>query len=159
MAKWLLWMQSVRSVLLALRMIAFEKTVETAAGVWSALTLLIVLPLLAVSVTAGVSAAGLMGLLFFPFRRWMISNRYRLIRTADMVEYAETMTDENDYRQRFTAGVVLHRMKRQDVVRTGKYDPERMEGCRAFFMIRSSAGTYIVPAESIVGIEIDALKE
>ena len=159
MPKLLLWMQYVRSVLLALRIVAFEKTDETALAVWSALTLLTVLPVWAVSMPEGLAALGVMGVLFFAFRRWARRNRSRLVRTADRVEFADAKMDENDYRQRFLTGIVLRRMGREDVKRSGEYDPALMEESRWFFIVRSAERTHIVPGEQVVGIEIDALKE
>ena len=159
MPRALLWIQYVRSVLLALRVIAFERTDEAALTVWTGLTLLAVVPLLAVSIPSGLAALGIMVVLFFAFRRWARRSRSRLVRTADRIEFAETMTDENDFRQRFLTGVVLRRMGKKDVQCSGEYDPALMEQSRWFFIVRSADGTRIVPEDQVVGIEIDAIKE
>jgi hypothetical protein len=156
MPKLLLWLQYVRSVLLALRIIAFEKTDETALAAWAALTLLTVLPLATVSLQSGLVALAVMGVFFFAFRRWVRRNRARLIRTADRIEFADVQTDEQDYRQRFLSGIVLRRMREEDVKRSGEYDPALMEGSHRFFIVRSADKTRIIPEAQIVGIEIDA---
>lgn len=159
MPKVLLWLQYVRSVLLALRVVAFEKTDEAALTVWSALTLFVVLPFLTISVPEGLGALAVMAALFFPFRGWARRNRARLIRTADRVEFADAETDENDFRQRFLTGVVLQRMGKADVERSGEYDPALMAESRWFYLVRSAQKTQIIPSERIVGIEIDTLKD
>lgn len=160
MSRFIHWLQSVRSVLLALRIVMFEKTDESALGVWAVVTL----PLTAVPyVTSGAfeafSILGVMAVLFFFFRRGMRRNRFRLVRVADRVEYADVSTEEEAYRQRFITGVVLQRMGVEDVKRSGKYDSETMEGEKHFFLVRSSSGTRIIPIELIVGIELDGLED
>jgi len=155
MTKILLWMQYLRSVLLALRIIAFEKTDEAAAVVWSVLTLPVLIASFFYSPREGLVVLAAVWLSFFVFRNWARRNRYRLIRTADRVEFADAGVDENDYRQRFLSGVVLRRMGPEDVKRSGEYDTALMEGTLQFFLIRSSDRTKIVPSEQIVGIELE----
>jgi len=158
MTKILLWLQYLRSVVLALRIVAFEKSDEAAAVVWTALSLPLLITSFVYSLGDGFATLVAVWFLFFIFRKWARRNRFRLIRTADRVEFADAETDENDYRQRFLTGVVLRRMGIEDVKRSGEYDTELMEGGSRFFLVRSPERTRIVPAERIVGIELDSLE-
>jgi hypothetical protein len=156
----MLWLQSARSVLLALRIIAFEKTDETSLGIWTAVTLPVTVVLFATSVpSAAFIFLGVMTAFFFVFRRGMRRSRFRLVRIADRVEYADVSTTEDDYRQRFTTGVVLQRMGPEDVKRSGKFDPDTMGEAKHFYLVRSRSGTRIIPFEMIVGIELDGLED
>jgi len=155
MPKVWLWLHYVHSLLLAGRIIVFEKTDTAAALVWTGVTLTVALIAAAYSTPLGLGVAGMMGILFFGFRGWVRRQRYRLIRTADRVEYAEFGSGETDYRQRFVSGVVLQRLGRDDVKRTGGYDAQLMDESKWFFIVKSPKQTKIVPFEWIVAIEID----
>ncbi len=160
MSRLMLWLQSLRSVLLALRIIAFEKTDETALAIWGVMTLpLTVVFFIITTLGTALAVLGGMAVLFFPFRLWMRRNRFRLVRVADRVEFADAEVAEDAYRQHFLNGVVLQRMGVEDVKRSGKYSEETMGGEKHFFLVRSRAGTRIIPVELIVGIELDGLED
>jgi len=153
------WLQYLRTLLLVFRVIAFEKTDAAAFAVWGALTLFAMLSGFAVSPAGGATALLLMTLFWFAVRGWARRNRCRLIRTADRVEYADTDTAADDFRQGFVTGVVLRRLETEDVKRTGEYDEALMAGERWFFVVRASEKTRIVPCGRIIGIEIDDREE
>ncbi|MHC3995213.1 hypothetical protein ACXWTF_10320 [Thiomicrolovo sp. ZZH C-3] len=155
MAKVLVWLQYLRTLILAFRVIAFEKSDEAALVVWGALTVLVAAVAFTYTVVAGGAALLLMGTLWFGVRGWARQNRYRLVRTADRVEFADIDTAADDYRQGFSTGVVLRRMETEDVKRTGEYDEALMAGSRWFFVVSAPGKTRIVPCERVVGIEID----
>ncbi|WP_345985085.1 hypothetical protein WCX49_10730 [Sulfurimonas sp. HSL-1656] len=155
MSRVLAWLQYLRTLSLAFRVIAFEKTDEAALIMWGALTLFVTLLCFVLSTVAGAAALSGMGALWFAVRGWARRNRYRLIRTADRVEFADLDTADDDYRQGFSTGVVLRRLDVDDVKRTGEYDAELMAGNRWFFVVTAPEKTLIVPCERIVSIEID----
>jgi len=156
MPKMLMWLQGLRSLLLALRIIAFEKSDAVVCIVWAAAALPVVLALTMTSLLDGTAALAAAVVLFFPLREWGRRNRYRLIRTADRVEYADTDRFEESRIQRFASGVVLRRLGLGEMKMTGQYDPELMEGERWFFVVSSPGATRVVPFGWIVGIDIGA---
>jgi len=150
----------LRSLLLAFRVIAFEKTDAAAAAVWLPLALLIVLPSVLHSAAAGTAALAAAAALFFGMRFWARRNRFRLIRTADRVEFADVDAgDADERRQRFATGVVLRRLESEAAGRMQGYSAELMEESRCFFLVASAQKTRIVPFEWIVGIEIEMTGE
>ncbi|WP_345972329.1 hypothetical protein [Sulfurimonas diazotrophicus] len=155
MAKVLAWLQYLRTIVLAFRVIAFEKTDEAALVAWGALTILVAAVTFTYTAAAGGAALLGMGVLWFGIRGWARRNRCRLVRTADRVEFADIDTAADAYRQGFTVGVVLRRMETEDVKRTGEYDEALMAESRWFFVVSAPGKTRIVPCERIVGIEID----
>jgi membrane protein implicated in regulation of membrane protease activity len=159
MPKILLWLQSLRTLFLAFRVIAFEKTDASVFVLWAAVTIFAVAVFLMHSLPSAAVALIVMAVLFFVIRGWARRNRFRLIRTADRVEYADADSGEHEYRQRFDTGVVLQRLNTEDVKRTGEYDTDLMEESRWFFVVRSPQKTRIVPSEWIVGIELEPATE
>ncbi|WP_345987525.1 hypothetical protein WCX18_10350 [Sulfurimonas sp. HSL1-2] len=159
MSRGLAWLQYLRTLSLAFRVIAFEKTDDAALVIWGALTAFVTLLCFVLSTAVGISALVGMGLLWFAVRGWARRNRYRLIRTADRVEFADMDTADDDYRQGFSTGVVLRRLDPDDVKRTGEYDAELMAGNRWFFVVTAPEKTLIVPCERVVSIEIDTGEE
>ncbi|UFS62103.1 hypothetical protein LOH54_10635 [Sulfurimonas sp. HSL-3221] len=155
MAKLLAWLQYLRTLVLAFRVIAFEKIDEAAFVVWGALTIFVAAVAFTYTVAAGGVALLGMVTLWFGVRGWARKNRCRLIRTADRVEFADVDTAADDYRQGFSTGVVLRRMETEDVKRTGEYDEALMAESRWFYVVSAPKKTLIVPCDRIVGIEID----
>jgi len=155
MPRLLLWLHSLRSLFLALRVIAFEKTDAAVFILWAAVSMFAVAVFLMRSLSSAAAALSVMAVLFFILRGWARRNRFRLIRTADRIEYADVDSDEQEYRQRFATGIVLRRLSAEDVKRTGEYDADLMEESRWFFIVRSPQRTRIVPSGWIVGIEFE----
>lgn len=155
MPRWGMVLAYIRSLILALRIIAFEKSGETVLLLWAGPALMAVAVCFLYSAVCGFTAAGVTLLLYYGARRWALANRFRLIRPGDRIEYANMMQKDEGYRQRFETGVVLKRLTREDVARSGGLDAEQREMSRWFYLVRSGRHTRIVPLEWIVAIEID----
>lgn len=160
MPRLLLWLHSLRSLFLAVRVIAFEKTDAAVFVLWAAVALFAAALFLMHSLSSAAAALIVMAVLFYVLRGWARRNRFRLIRTADRVEYADIdASAEQEFRQRFAIGIVLRRLSAEDVKRTGEYDADLMEESRWFFIVRSPQRTRIVPSGWIVGIEFEPATE
>lgn len=149
------YLQEVRSVALALRIIAFEKSDATAAVLWTAVTLIVLLPVAAVSDKGALALLFAAAVMFLGFRKWFRTQRYRLIRIADRVEFADYETDTDDVMQRFEKGVVLQRLKRDDAERAGISQRAIMDDQLWYYLVKTPERTAVVPFEWIVAIEID----
>lgn len=99
-----------------------------------------------------VSAAAALCLLP-PVRAWMHSQRYRLVRVADRIEFADTEMAVDDVIQRFGRGVVLQRMRREAAQHSGA-EALIQEG-RWFFLVRTPEQIRIVALDMIMAIELD----
>ena len=151
------WWQELRSVLLALRVIAFEKIDTAVLVVWGCLTLPVLLIALPYGYRSAVVILAVAGVLFFLLRRWARENRFRLIRPSDRVEFADVNgSEEETPLQAFEKGVVLRRMPRETIEQTAAYDPQLMERSRWFYAVATPSGMRIVAYEWIVGIEIES---
>ncbi len=158
MKKIWMWIYYLRSVTLALRVIAFERFDAFFLGGWAVVSVAVILPSAVISGRTGMGAAVTMLLLYRPMKSLLQKRRYRLVRIGDRIEYA-VMEADGDYRQRFETGVVLERFGMEDVKDMKGFDAELMEGSRHFYLIRNADGTRIVTLEQVVGIEIDTLEE
>jgi hypothetical protein len=154
MPKALMLWRYLQEMVRAFRIIAFEKTDAVVLGLMLALALPLLLMLLQLSTLDAAIGAAAAGVCFYWVRRWGRANRFRLIRTADRVEYAVADMDENDYKQRFVTGVVLHRMENEEAEHSSTYSELLMAQSRHFFLVQSPEATRVVPFEWVVGIEI-----
>ncbi len=154
MNRFFVWLHTLRSIVLAFRVIAFERFGMVVLTIWAALSLLIVLPVAVVDPSAAAVVAAAAALLYPLVRKAADTRRHRLIRIGDRIEYARTDDDE-DYRQRFAVGAVLRYLDAEEVRRTGMYDPLRMEDARHFYLVGSADATDVVTFDQVVGIEID----
>lgn len=146
------WLQSARSLLLALRVIMFEKTTSVAALLWSALFVVLIAPLVTVSTGSAMVLLIVAVALYFPFARWAYAQRFRLIRPADRVEFAELGSVDATPLQGFAAGIVLQKLCRDDVARTGV---ELAGQSLWYYLVRTADKTAIVPFDWIISIELD----
>jgi hypothetical protein len=151
----MMWAAYLRGLLLSLRVVVFEKPETAVTLLWSGPALLAVLVMLMYSVQAALVTSAVMLLALAALRRWARTNRYRLVRTGDRIEFADVTAPDEGYVQRFASGVVLRRMTKEDVVRSGAYEAERMEPEKRFFLVRTPEKTMIVALAWIVGIELE----
>jgi hypothetical protein len=141
------------ALLLAFRIMAFERCRAAGTVVGAAFTLPFVLVAFTVSAMAGavvvvVAVAGTVLL-----TRRFCRNRAWLVRPGDTVEYA-VVGDADGFRQRFERGTVVERMDTETLRRTGRYDETLMAGQNTFFLVAAKEGVRVVALEWITGIEI-----
>lgn len=155
MSRFAQWLHYFRSLLLAFRVVAFEKPGLASALAWLPFATLFILVAWSVSPAAGgiVSVAALAA--YFGFRRWCVRNIYRLVRPSDRIEYAVMGTENEGYRQSFEEGFVIRTMHRDDVRRSGALPDDLIEGSEHFFLVRTRKKNRIVAFDWITGIEID----
>lgn len=155
MPRWAMGLAYIRSLILAFRIIAFEKTGETVLLLWAGPALITVLVFFMYSVISGIAAMGVTLLLYYGLRRWALTSRFRLIRPGDRIEYAKVTENDEGHRQQFEAGIVHQRLTREDAERTGKLKTDLMGMSKWFYLVSSDKQTRIVPLEWIVSIEFE----
>lgn len=147
----------LRTLLLVFRVFAFERTATAALVLWAVLCVPFVLAMATLSWKALAVSAVAALVLLMPIRAGVRSQRYRLVRVADRIEFADAETAADDVIQRFGHGVVLQRMHREAAQHSGA-DALLQEG-RWFFLVRTPERTRIVALDMIVSIETDIEEE
>lgn len=155
MYKAMVWGASLRSLLLSLRVIAFEQPKIAMMAVWTGPALLAVLVALMYSAQAALVTAALMGAVLLFLLQWAQANRYRLVRVGDRIEFADVTISEEEHVQQFSSGVVLKRMTRADAMRTAFFDAQLMENERWFFLVRSQKKMTMITLAWVINIELD----
>ena len=145
------WWLYLRTIVLVVRVIVFEKYTVVTALLWLLLTGL--LALLAFFIHYGITLAVVVfSLLFYTkVQKYLLEKQYLLIRPGDRVEYAVSGGDET--LQTFATAKVLRRMRARDLAKSSLFDSEYLDLYEHFYLVDSGEKNEVIAYEWIIGIE------
>ncbi|GEM_PF-5909731 len=147
MVKWWLY---IRSILLALRVVVFERFRLAVAVVWGTISITISIFIAVINPYIALVYLLVATLMYEQIFRLLATYKHHLIKMGDTVEFIPKQ-DESSYIQKFSRGVVIQRVDPKDIE-----IPDAQGLYEHLFLLRTAKETVIVAFEHIVSIEIES---
>lgn len=150
----LVWLQTLFSLLLVMRVLLFEKYEEVVLYTWWLVVVIaaVIFYWLDYRVALGVIVFGFLAASWF--RKSMQSLKPRLLRSGDRIEY---VFPDAELSEQFRQAVMISPMPKEEVARRSLFDAGQIDEYSRFYLISAGKKNRVIPYEWIMGIEIGEL--
>jgi hypothetical protein len=150
----LLWLQMISALFKVFRIFLFEKFTLVMSITWWLIMLAaaVIFYWFDYRIAIFVVTTGILG--HFWYRGWVQQFKPLLIKTGDLVEYAEPSAS---FDAAFSRGVVMSTIPHDEVLRRKLFDAEQVMEYERFYLVSTGKKSKAIPYEWIMQIEVEEL--